>query len=441
MPDLPDPFELFDLASQPAIMAAVSGGSDSTALLLLLKRHLDGIGLGARLVAVTVDHGLRPDSAGEARAVALLCDTLGVRHRVLTWTGAKPATGLPAAARAARYTLLSEEAQRLGATVVLTGHTADDQAETVAMRQARRGDRGLAGMASATLFRERLWILRPLLGLGRRDLRSLLRAEGIGWFDDPTNANLKHERARLRASLEEGEAASLLARATLAARNRTAAGIEAAALVSASTGLVAPGLVRLTPGFSSGADRDAATYALRMLLASIGGTSHLPDAGRAGALVEAMARPGLRATLSRCVVESRRDGVYLRREQRALPPPRRATPGDVWDGRFILEGSEGGEAPRIAVASETGPPSSAMTGMESSVPDRLALAAARTLPRLFDADGESPADPKWALRPILAPWRDFLPGFDLAPARSLATLLGAERPPAPPLRQHNVTPA
>jgi tRNA(Ile)-lysidine synthase len=439
LPDAPaDPFAPFDLTGQPAIVAAVSGGSDSTALLLLLKKHLDRIGHGDRLTVVTVDHALRPSSASEARTVAELCNRLGVRHRIVTWVGSKPETGIAAAARAARYRLLGEAAAGLGSSVVLTGHTADDQAETVGMRQVRGGDRGLAGMAPATLFQERLWILRPLLGLARQDLRDLLRAEAIDWFDDPTNTNPAHERARLRATLRPDEASALLVRAALAAERRTAAGAEAAALIQASASRVAPGLIRLAPDFAERAGAPTASYAMRILLAGVGGMSHLPDEARVSALVTSLGRARFRATLSRSVVEVRRDGIYLRRENRSLPEPYEATNGDIWDGRFRIEAGAG--AGKAIVMPDPGG-GEEVSAAETATPARLIAAAGRTMPRLFAAESDSHIAPFWTARPILPHWRDFLPGFDLAPARVLAGLLGANEPASPPLRQHNVTPA
>ena len=106
---------LDDLVSLPALVLAVSGGPDSTALLWLAARWRASRTSGPRLIAVTVDHGLRKDAAGEAKAVAKLARKLGIAHRTLRWTGRKPKTGLPQAARMARYRLLAEAARKAGA--------------------------------------------------------------------------------------------------------------------------------------------------------------------------------------------------------------------------------------------------------------------------------------------------------------------------------------
>ncbi len=239
-----------------SVIAAVSGGSDSTALLLLLKRHIDQFSPGTRLVAVTVDHALRRESAEEAAAVARLSAAIGVPHRILTWTGDKPSTGLAAAAREARHDLLAEAALAEKTDLVFTGHTADDQAETVLMRQARDvrdGERGLAGIAPATLFDGKVWFARPLLATRREALRGFLRRTQIGWIDDPTNLNQRYERPRVRKKLGEagGETAiaDALRIASEAARKRHALGVEAAELIQLHADRPAAGLLRLHPDF------------------------------------------------------------------------------------------------------------------------------------------------------------------------------------------------
>lgn len=147
----------------------------------------------------TVDHGLRPDSATEAQAVAALCADLGVPHRILTWTGPKPAHGLQAAARAARYALLGAHAAEIGAGYLLTGHTRDDQAETVLMRLlAGSGPAGLAGMRRERALRPGLRLARPFLAIPKADLVAYCEARGLTFARDPSNRDERFARARLR---------------------------------------------------------------------------------------------------------------------------------------------------------------------------------------------------------------------------------------------------
>jgi len=200
----------------PALVLAVSGGPDSLALMWLAARWRRTLSRGPQLIAVTVDHGLRPEAAGEARDVKRLARTLDVPHRTLRWTGAKPKTGLPAAARAARYQLLARAARASGATHILTAHTRDDQAETLLMRMLRgSGIAGLAAMARET-EREGLWLARPLLDIPKSRLVATLDKAKIVFADDPTNRDTNFTRPRLRALLpalaEEGGDSRNLAR-------------------------------------------------------------------------------------------------------------------------------------------------------------------------------------------------------------------------------------
>jgi tRNA(Ile)-lysidine synthase len=241
-----------DLRSAPALVIAVSGGPDSTALLVLAARWRAGRKRGPALVAVTVDHGLRPESAREARAVKRLATQLGVRHRTLRWTGDKPVTALQEEARRMRYQLLAAAARGAGAPYVLTAHTLDDQAETVLLRMARgSGVSGLGAMARQTLLPApgenarksgAIVLVRPLLDVSKKRLIATLAAMGITFVDDPSNRDPRFTRPRLRALMpalaDEGLDAHRLA--LLARRMRRAdATIEAA--VDAAIDLVSDG--------------------------------------------------------------------------------------------------------------------------------------------------------------------------------------------------------
>jgi tRNA(Ile)-lysidine synthase len=209
-----------DWKAVPAIVLAVSGGPDSTALMWLAARWRRALSRGPRLIAVTVDHGLRTGAAREAREVKLLARSLDLPHRTLHWRGEKPKTGLPAAARAARYRLLAQAARQSGATHVLTAHTRDDQAETLLMRLLRgSGVSGLAAMARET-ERDGVRLARPLLQISKARLIATLEKAKVGFADDPTNRDPNFTRPRLRALMpalaaEGGDARNL---ARLAAR-------------------------------------------------------------------------------------------------------------------------------------------------------------------------------------------------------------------------------
>lgn len=202
--------------SMPAVVLAVSGGPDSVALMWLAARWRRGLKRGPRLIAVTIDHGLRTEAAREAREVKRLAGTLAIEHRTLRWTGTKPKTGLPAAAREARYALLAKAARASGATHVATAHTRDDQAETLLMRLLRGS--GIAGLGAMTADTERegVRLARPLLEISKAQLIATLEAAGIGFADDPSNRDPAFTRPRLRALMpalaEEGADAPTMAR-------------------------------------------------------------------------------------------------------------------------------------------------------------------------------------------------------------------------------------
>jgi tRNA(Ile)-lysidine synthase len=187
-----------DWKAAPAIVLAVSGGPDSVALMWLAARWRRTLARGPRLVAVTVDHGLRAEAKAEARDVKRLARALDLPHRTMRWTGAKPKTGLPAAARAARYRLLAQAARASGATHILTAHTRDDQAETLLMRLLRGS--GIAGLAAMARQSERDGVLlaRPFLHVSKSQLIATLKKAKLGFADDPTNRDLNFARPRIR---------------------------------------------------------------------------------------------------------------------------------------------------------------------------------------------------------------------------------------------------
>ena len=223
-----------DLPRFDRLIAAVSGGSDSMALLVLIAEWRARRGNTGPLISVaTVDHGLRDASAAEAAFVAEQCARLDLAHATLNWTGTKPARGLAQAARNARYALLEAHAlslARTGTGAVLTAHTEDDQAETFVMRLKRgAGVDGLAAIPRqrALSTESQLALVRPLLGIAKTRLIATLQVRGVPWCEDPTNTATCYERVRVREALVAFKNAGLESAAIATSARRMTAAREA----------------------------------------------------------------------------------------------------------------------------------------------------------------------------------------------------------------------
>lgn len=174
------------------LAVAVSGGVDSVCLLCWLNE------IGARPIALHVNHGLRPAAGTEAAYVRDLCVARGIECHILNWTGEKPTTGIEAAARTARYKLMTDFCRDNGVDALLVAHQADDQIETFLMNLGRgSGLTGLAAMRPVTM-RDGVKIVRPLLGVWRRELREYCDRNRIKYFSDEMNDDERYTRVRIR---------------------------------------------------------------------------------------------------------------------------------------------------------------------------------------------------------------------------------------------------
>ena len=313
------------------LVIAASGGPDSTALLLLAAAWAKRLKKAPKLLAVTVDHGLRPQAAAEAASVKRLARRLGVPHRTVRWHGDKPKAGLQEAARLARYRLLAQTAARARYAHILTAHTLDDQAETVLFRLARgSGLTGLAGMATASLLpldaETQVFVVRPLLHIAKARLVATLRAANIAFSEDPSNADPRFTRTRLRVLMPALAREGLDARgfSRLAARMRRAdAAIEFA--VHAARAALAPAAWprRGSVEFDAAKFRELpAEVGLRLLGRAIAhsGNEGPVELGKLEALYAAVQRESrLRRTLAGAVVTVAGDRLSVERA-----PARRA---------------------------------------------------------------------------------------------------------------------
>lgn len=317
------------------IAVALSGGSDSLALLsLLCAWRADG---GPEVSAVTVNHGLRAEAASEASDMAQLCAEWGVSHATLGWT--RPATtgNLHDQARRGRYALMADWARGQGIFAIALGHTQEDQAETFLMRLARGA--GLDGLSAMRDMWEEAGVrfTRPLLTCSREALRDHLRAKGVEWIEDAANADPAYTRSRVRAALPElgistqtlAEVAGHLAQARDALQGVTLDAARRIARVEVGD------VVIDHQGFST----LAPNLARRLLLTAmhwINGADYPPRGAALTALYEdVLAKTN--ATLQGCDVSHSKGAIRLTREAGALRGLI-AHPGEVWDGRWRVTG-------------------------------------------------------------------------------------------------------
>lgn len=328
---------LFATARPVRLGVAVSGGSDSMAMLHLLARAAPK---GTIVHAVSVDHGLRPEAAAEAHLVAGACRKIGISHETLRWRHGTVAGNLQAAARRARYGLIAEWARSRGVSHVAIGHTADDQAETFLMELAREaGLDGLSAMAPVWQAEGTCWC-RPFLRATRVELRGFLERHGIGWIDDPSNENDRYARVRARKALK-----SLAPLGITAERlRRTASNLSAARQVveqaagdaARQIGREIAGEVILDrPGFLTLAPETGRRLVIGALQ-WVSGTEYPPRSASVARIIEAIAERR-QMTLAGCRIRVGEGEIRILREYRAVAG-QIAGPGEIWDRRWRVSG-------------------------------------------------------------------------------------------------------
>jgi tRNA(Ile)-lysidine synthase len=321
----------------PALGLAVSGGGDSMAMMQIAADWAQG----RRLMVATVDHGLRLESAAEARLVGRAAKALGLSHATLLWQRDTDAGNLMANARDARLRLLSGWAQRNNLPGVALGHTADDQAETLMMRLGRGS--GIDGLASMAEWRDAFGLrwLRPMLTVGREELRDWLRARGIDWIDDPSNEDQDYDRVRIRKAISAMglDVAALARAATHIGEARDALSHYAAH--AARESVIRNGTVQLP---RSPFQRAPTEIRRRLLVAAcrfVTGADYPPRRATILHALQAVAN-GNRVTLDGSLIDPSGDCIRVSREPAAaLRAP--DSPGPIWDNRWQIEGLRSGQ--------------------------------------------------------------------------------------------------
>ncbi len=340
---------------------AVSGGSDSTALMYLAAGW--AADRDVSLWALTIDHGLRPEAAEEARRVRVQAEALGIRHATIRWEGWDGRGNLQDAARRARRRFLWQWGRGLGH--ILLGHTMEDQAETVLRHLARgSGVAGLSGMSEVSMlpraaepdhppWSDGAWppppisdeaqaprLLRPLLTARRAELRLWLSGRAVEWSEDPSNADETYARVRARKALAAGNALGLTVEglAETARRQRRAREALEAETAEAARRLarLSHGDVLLDPGGVAALAEETRFDLLARALCWVASADYRPRMAALERVWEALAA-GRAATLHGCLLRAGRGGLRISREWRAVAglaiPFRGAT---RWDTRWVI---------------------------------------------------------------------------------------------------------
>jgi tRNA(Ile)-lysidine synthase len=325
------------LPHPPAVTGvAVSGGGDSVALLHLM--HGFSTLHGTKVRAVTVNHGLRPEAEAEAKSVADFCERHGIAHDTLYWKGWDGTGNLQNEARKARYELIAGWTKQHEISTVALGHTADDQAETLLMRLARRaGVDGLSGMAPRITRHSVIWV-RPLLRASRTDLRDYLLHQNIKWIEDPSNEDATFERVRMREALKLLEPLGIDAQGLSQVAGQMA---EARKALNWQSFLVARDIVTIDAGAVVIEERQLRVQPdeiqRRLIVQAlnwISGEDYPARRGAVSALMSAM-RKGQAGTADGCQLRRVGGEIWIFREYkpaRAITTPVQ----DLWDGRWTL---------------------------------------------------------------------------------------------------------
>lgn len=406
--------ELFLKSLKPGPLAiAVSGGSDSLGVLLAI---CEANSSDREIICFTVNHGLRAESAAEARIVSEICNALGVEHQTLNWVDEKPKFGIQNAARQARYRLLADACAKKNAVGLVTGHTQDDQLETVTMRASRNASdtgKGLSGMAAATLFFNQMWVLRPFLTIGKDELQQFLDTRNQTWIEDPSNQDDKFERVRIRKQADFVLNQSKIEDAQ-ALRLKT--GVKAAEYLSKHCnvlgGLLAEVDIKLN-------DMPSLLRAFEILIDVIGGRNRTLSSNQMEKFSQFIqAKRPTTMTLGRVLIEKKLDILILQRENRNLDAMEiGAQSRGIWDGRFRIENRNQEKVLVVTANSDA-----------NGFPPKLHWMS-ENLDDLLDIKGD---DPYISISRYVNRFDEVLSLFDMSLATEIAKLFEIDEFKAPP---------
>lgn len=354
------------LTPQGKVAVGVSGGADSMALLHLLCAWNASSDNKLILTAVTIDHGLRAESAAEAAQVASWASDLGVDHQTIVWEGEKPSGNIEAIARQARYRLMGNWCVENNVRTLMTAHHFDDQAETFLMRLARgSGVAGLSAMAEQRPLgpdAPSVKLVRPLLDIPKEALTELLREVRQPWFEDPSNEDENFTRSRLRKMRLTFDEFGLIPERLVATANRMSDANQVLEGVAEEVWREAAtvsrfGEVSLKVPTLLGALADTRRRVLARALKSVAGAAFAPRYERLLRLEEAIksGAVGNGVTLHGCKIRHTGETLSIIREV-GREAAASLSPGQsgLWDGRFHVEWLETVQGAEVRALGEAG---------------------------------------------------------------------------------------
>lgn len=320
-----------------SLAVGVSGGADSLCLTLLLKKWCDKKHIS--LVALTVNHNLRPESKAEAHKVAQQMASHGITHHTLNWAGKKPTTRIEERAREARYELLTHFCATHGITHLCLAHHAQDQAETFFLRLSKAS--GIDGLCAMTPVSKRgdLTLARPFLGIQKQDILDTLKTFGDSWVEDPMNHDTTFERVRWRGYLPElthmGLSVQNLSTTTRRlTRAREALNFYTQDFINTHVTVAPEGYARIdTTAFKAQPDEVRLRVLARLL--TLIGQADKPLSMEA--LESAMERLPANLTLGECHIISHKNGLFIAKESARMAGAKKipAMTWTKWDRFFV----------------------------------------------------------------------------------------------------------
>jgi tRNA(Ile)-lysidine synthase len=338
---------IYPSAAPVHLAVALSGGADSMALVLLaqawVRQH------GGSLTALTVDHGLRDDSAREAAEVQAWMHARGITHHILTPPHDAVSNNLQEAARTWRYNALAEFCRTYGVLHCLLAHHAGDNRETAALHAARgKTADGGAGMACVRNYRG-IRFVRPLLAHSRLTLEHFLRHHAVAWVEDPSNHNPAFARVRMRRMLEKPTANHPALDATIARESnaRTQRDMAMAHEAMRIVTIHPCGYAQFSLAAWRALEPTLASQLLADCITSISGATHRPRAQDTARLVAALMGSFSTRNLQHCTIRLRDDHVRIEREvARVASPVTLHGRGELfWDARFHVRYALAAAAP------------------------------------------------------------------------------------------------